>query len=230
MQLSPSTGPDGEPSPAHFPDILPLFPLPNVVFFPRTYLPLHIFEPRYREMVRVAASSHRMIGMVVLKEGWEANYEGTPEIFPLGCMGRIAAMHSLPDGRSNILLQGLRRFEIVEEVGAEAYRQGHMVYKNLHPDPELPADLRTELVRLVTEELASKGEVFQISAFLKKPLLDDALIQSLSFALEFTILEKQFLLESESLLQQARRLLDLLQFKLHERPKHRTDSGQIEWI
>jgi Lon protease-like protein len=181
-------------------------------------------------MVRMAAASHQMIGMVVLKEGWESNYEGAPEIFSLGCMGRIAAMHSLPDGRSNILLQGLRRFEILGEVRAESYRQAHVIYKALYPESELPSDLRTELVRMVTEELTSKGEVFQISAFLKKPVLDDALVQSLSFALEFTTLEKQFLLESESLIQQARRLLDLLQFKVHERPTRKSDSGQIEWI
>jgi uncharacterized protein len=181
-------------------------------------------------MIRMAADSHQMVGMVLLKEGWESNYEGAPEIFSLGCMGRIAALHSLPDGRSNILLQGLRRFEILGEAGAESYRQAHVIYKNLHSEGELPSELRADLLRTVTEELTSKGEVFQISAFLKKPVLDDALVQSLSFALEFTTLEKQFLLESESLVQQARRLLDLLQFKLHERPTRKSDNGQIEWI
>src|SRR2546425_12267577 len=77
MHVSPQSGFGGDLAPIRIPSVIPLFPLPNVVFFPRTYLPLHIFESRYRRMVRDAASSHQMIGMVLLKEGWETDYEGT---------------------------------------------------------------------------------------------------------------------------------------------------------
>ncbi|MEK7222586.1 MAG: LON peptidase substrate-binding domain-containing protein, partial [Nitrospirota bacterium] len=76
MYASPNAGAGGDLEPIAIPSVIPLFPLPNVVFFPRTYLPLHVFEPRYCRMVRDAASSHRMIGMVLLKEGWESDYEG----------------------------------------------------------------------------------------------------------------------------------------------------------
>ena len=69
------------------PTTLPLFPLPNVVLFPGVFLPLHVFEPRYRDMVADALSGDRVIGMTLLKPGWEANYEGRPPIFPVGCTG-----------------------------------------------------------------------------------------------------------------------------------------------
>ena len=218
MHVSPSTGPGDILDPVSIPKVIPLFPLPNLVFFPRTYVPLHIFEPRYREMVQEAAASHRMIGMVLLKEGWEADYEGAPAIFAMGCIGRMMNVQRLSDGRSNILLQGLRRFEIQHEVGAESYRQGRIVLKDLfQPDAALPTEIRREIVKVVAGFIRNREDGVTLSAMLKQPIHDDVLVQNLSFALDFTPLEKQFLLESDSLIQQGRRLLDLLHFKLHER-------------
>ena len=218
MHVSPSTGSGGTLDPASIPQVIPLFPLPNLVFFPRTYVPLHIFEPRYREMVQATAASHRMVGMVLLKEGWEADYEGTPAIFAMGCVGRMMNVQRLSDGRLNILLQGLRRFEIQHEVGAESYRQGRIVLKDLsQPDAALPAEIRREIVKVVAGFIRNSEDGLALSAMLKQPIHDDVLVQNLSFALDFTPLEKQFLLESDSLIQQGRRLLDLLHFKLHER-------------
>jgi Lon protease-like protein len=218
MHVSPSTGPGDILDPVSIPKVIPLFPLPNLVFFPRTYVPLHIFEPRYREMVQAAAASHRMVGMVLLKEGWEADYEGAPAIFAMGCVGRMMNVQRLSDGRSNILLQGLRRFEIQHEVGAESYRQGRIVLKDLfQPHAALPAEIRREIVKVVAGLIRNREEGLALSAMLKQPIHDDVLVQNLSFALDFTPLEKQFLLESDSLIQQGRRLLDLLHFKLHER-------------
>jgi Lon protease-like protein len=221
MNASPSTGPGGDLGSIKIPGIIPIFPLPNLVFYPRTYLPLHIFEPRYQEMVRDAAATHRMIGMVLLKDGWETDYEGAPAIFPTGCVGRMISVQPLPDGRSNIMLQGLRRFEVQQEVGAESYRQAHIQLQNLqHPDSELPPDLRAELRKMVGNFFRFSPDGAALSEMLKQPLRDDVLVQNLSFALEFTPVEKQFLLESETLVQQTRRLLDLLQFKLYERNDH----------
>ena len=218
MHVSPSTGPGDILDPVSIPKVIPLFPLPNLVFFPRTYVPLHIFEPRYRDMVQAAAASHRMVGMVLLKEGWEADYEGAPAIFAMGCVGRMMNVQRLSNGRSNILLQGLRRFEIQHEVGAESYRQGRIVLKDLfQPDAALPTEIRREIVKVVAGFIRNREDGVALSAMLKQPIHDDVLVQNLSFALDFTPLEKQFLLESDSLIQQGRRLLDLLHFKLHER-------------
>ena len=76
-------------------DLLPLFPLPNVVLFPNVFLPLHIFEPRYREMVADALASDRMIGMVLLQPGWERDYDGRPPVYPIGCSGVITHVERL---------------------------------------------------------------------------------------------------------------------------------------
>ena len=218
MHVSPQSGFGGDLAPIRIPSVIPLFPLPNVVFFPRTYLPLHIFESRYRRMVRDAAASHQMIGMVLLKEGWETDYEGAPPIFPTGALGRMVTVQPLSDGRFNILLQGLSRFEIQEELGAESYRQGRIRLADFSaPEKKLPSDVRAELVKLVGNFLLSREDGVALANFLKQPVDDETLVYNLSFALDFTPLEKQFLLEANSLVQQARRLLDLLQFKLYER-------------
>jgi Lon protease-like protein len=104
-------------------DLLPIFPLPNVVLFPGVFLPLHIFEPRYREMVADALASDRMIGMVLLRPGWQQQYEGRPPVYPIGCSGVITHVETLPDGRYNIVLRGVERFRILEEDDDRSYRR-----------------------------------------------------------------------------------------------------------
>ena len=218
MYVSPNAGAGDNLEPIVIPSVIPLFPLPNVVFFPQTYLPLHVFESRYRQMVRDAAASHRMIGMVLLKEGWESEYEGRPPIFPVGAVGRMVAVQSLSDGRFNILLQGLRRFELQDEVGLEAYRQGKITLTEVaQPETKLLPELRAEILKMVGSFLLSHEDGLALANFLKQPVDDETLVHNLSFGIDFTPLEKQFLLEAESLVQQARRLLDLLQFKRYER-------------
>ena len=104
------------------PSTIPIFPLPNVVLFPNVFLPLHIFEPRYREMVADALDGDRMIGMVLLRPGWESDYEGRPPVFPIGCAGLITHHERLPDGRYNIILRGLQKFRIQGEENGNSYR------------------------------------------------------------------------------------------------------------
>src|SRR5947209_20304544 len=104
-------------------DLLPLFPLPDVVLFPNVFLPLHIFEPRYREMVGDALAGDRMLGMVLLKPGWERDYEGQPPVYPIGCSGVITHAERLQDGRYNIVLRGVERFRIREEDHGLSYRR-----------------------------------------------------------------------------------------------------------
>src|SRR5512144_2094739 len=86
--------------PFPIPSRIPVFPLPNVVFFPKTYLPLHIFEPRYRRMVADVTMGGQCIAMALLKEGWEPDYYGNPAVYPALCIGRIVSVQPLPDGRS----------------------------------------------------------------------------------------------------------------------------------
>jgi Lon protease-like protein len=106
--------------------LLPLFPLPDVVHFPRTELRLHVNEPRYCRLVRdleTRDEEDRCIGVVLLKPGWVESYEGNPEVFPGGTAGRLVDMDELPDGSVNILLYGDFRFELEREHSSVPYRQ-----------------------------------------------------------------------------------------------------------
>lgn len=103
-------------------DLQPLFPLPNVVLFPKAILPLHIFEPRYRTMMDDALRGGQTICMGLLKPGWEPDYDAAPEVYPVGCVGRIVQHHRLEDGRYNIALHGETKVAIEDEERAEPYR------------------------------------------------------------------------------------------------------------
>ena len=108
------------------PPTIPIFPLPNVVLFPNVFLPLHIFEPRYREMVRGALATDRIIGMVLLRPGYERDYEGRPPVYPVGCAGVITHSEVLPDGRFNIILKGIEKFKMTGEDTSRSYRLAHV--------------------------------------------------------------------------------------------------------
>jgi Lon protease-like protein len=202
----------------NIPKIVPVFPLPTVVFFPKTYLPLHIFEPRYREMVRESLRGDRMIMMALLKEGWENNYYGNPEVYSVGCVGRIVKNQILDDGRYNILLYGLRRVRIKESIYEKNYRQAWI--ESLVPMEHGVQSLGTNLRCGLLEQLKEYGKLIgaqqQMEHFLKIEMDDETLVNLFSSELNFTMMEKQFLLEAEALPQQCKRLMDLIQFKIHE--------------
>src|SRR6478736_5807860 len=108
---------------ANFPGTARLFPLPNLVLFPHVVQPLHVFEPRYRQMTADALAGDRLIAPVLLKPGWEEEYDARPEVHPVACLGRVVADQLLPDGRYNLLLRGLSRAHLLGEVtDAKPYR------------------------------------------------------------------------------------------------------------
>ena len=104
------------------PSEIPLFPLPEVVLFPGVRRPLQIYEPRYRDMIADALKGDRIIGTVLLRPGFETNYEGRPPIYTIGCAGVIEDYEQLPDGRYVILLRGLTTFRVVSEDQRKSYR------------------------------------------------------------------------------------------------------------
>lgn len=129
---------------------LKVFPLPSAVLFPNAILPLHIFEPRYRDMVRDALASDQLIVMAGLQEGWETDETGHPPITPIGCAGSIVWSEELPDGRYNILVQGLVRVRLLEEnPSAHKYREfrGEVLEDRPYPGREVEV-LRQELLEL----------------------------------------------------------------------------------
>jgi len=195
-------------------DLLPLFPLPNVVLFPNVFLPLHIFEPRYREMVADALKSDRMIGMVLLRPGWEKDYEGRPPIYPIGCSGVITHVERQDDGRYNIVLRGLERFRVVREDDNRMYRRAIV-----EPIAELAlgADdrrairtCRSKLEAMLTPTVEKGSSDPRMPAAMS----DEDLINALAQYLDLEPLEKQALLEQQCLRTRAQSLVELLEMKM----------------
>ena len=106
--------------------VISLFPLPSTVLFPRTLLPLHIFEPRYREMVQASLENKRWIGMVLLQPGWEDSYFENPPVETTGGAGEIHQWDLLEDGKYNIVLRGTSRFRIVRTIEGKSFRQAEI--------------------------------------------------------------------------------------------------------
>ena len=208
------------------PKIVPVFPLPTVVFFPKTYLPLHIFEPRYCEMVRESLERGQIIMMALLKEGWENNYYGNPEIYSIGCVGKIVKSQALQDGRYHVLLYGLARVRIKEPLYEKSYRQAWVepMLPMEHGVKSLGSNLRDGLLGQLKEYGKLIGAQQQMEHFLKIEMDDETLVNLFSAELNFTMTEKQFLLEAETLSQQCKRLMDLIQFKTHEVVKGQASS------
>ena len=185
--------------------MVPLFPLPNVVLFPRVFLPLHIFEPRYREMVRDALAADRTIGMVLLRDGAAAGGAGNPAVFPTGCAGLITHCDQLPDGRYNIVLRGLYKFRIIEEDRSRSYRRASVETLAEPDDADGLREARRRLERLLT----GTGSNLKLPAG-----MDGAdLVNALSQYLEFDPIEKQALLERNGPIDRCRALGDLLEMQ-----------------
>lgn len=200
------------------PEWIPIFPLPNVVFFPKTYLPLHIFEPRYCQMVEESLAADRMIGMVLLKEGWENEYDQNPAVYEIGSVGKIVRSQRFDDGKYDIILYGLKRFTIRDEKFDKPYRQGKVDLLSEPAAQPLPLPLKQNLVELLTQFYHQSNGGEEMQSILELGLEDDALIATLAAGLPFTVLEKQFLLEAETLYRRGRRLADLIQLRLHAIP------------
>ncbi|MBQ27961.1 MAG: Lon family ATP-dependent protease [Nitrospiraceae bacterium] len=196
------------------PDIVPIFPLPNVVLFPYTYMPLHVFESRYREMVYDAASRGQCVGMALLKEGWEDHYDDSPQIFEQGTIGRMVSVKKLSDGRYNIVLQGFNRCLYEEQEVSTSYRQAKISLLPEDGSKTLDSALLSHLAHTAKEYLLSQRTGDQYQLIEAGKISDPVLVNSLSAGLDFSPDEKQFLLESKTLAQQAGRLVDLLRFKL----------------
>ncbi len=193
---------------------LPLFPLPSVVLFPNVFLPLHIFEPRYREMVADAVASDRMIGMALLRPGWERDYEGRPPVYPIGCSGVITHVERLPDGRYNIVLRGIERFRIAAEQHERSYR---VALVDPLGDGELTPDDR-EAIRHHRSQLEAllSPTMEKGAAEPKMPssMADEDLVNALAQYLDLEPLEKQALLEQRCLRSRAEALVELLEMKM----------------
>jgi Lon protease-like protein len=208
-----------------FPTRFAIFPLPNVVLFPGTVLPLHIFEPRYRAMMEAALASEPVIGMILLRPDADA-MAGRAPIFSVGCAGRIGEHRRLPDGRFHLLLHGERRFRVARELAltAPGFRE---VEAELLADPafpELAPAQQQSLVATRAEIEASMLELVRLTApdhaaalGERMRALDPVLLaNAIAFGLDGPALEKQSLLESTDCMARSELLLRVLSIRIAE--------------
>jgi Lon protease-like protein len=192
-----------------------LFPLPNLVLFPNVAQPLHVFEPRYRQLMADSLAADRLIAMALLQPGWEEEYQQRPAVCPVVCVGRIHQEERLPDGRYNLLLQGLCRARIREELKTDRlYRVARVELINDVPVqvPAVAQDLRQALGRAVEPFFAGQAlAAEQLARLLASPLLLGALCDIFSSVLPLDVAVKQELLEEAQVERRARLLLDRLE-------------------
>jgi Lon protease-like protein len=207
---------------AVLPPVIPLFPLPDVVLFPRMPLPLHVFEPRYRKMVADALQDQRVIGMTLLRPGWEGDYEGRPPVFPVGCAGHMEQCDPLPDGRYRILLRGMTRFRVREEQPGQPYRLGVVEpLEDAFGDSTSLEAVRKKVMAAIAQ--ASDGPAVLV---MQPELGHDVFINALSQTLALTPVERQSLLDCDTILDRYSRLVEILEFKRLERALGRPEDAK----
>lgn len=195
------------------PPTLPIFPLPGVVLFPNVFLPLHIFEPRYRRMVADALVGDRIIGMVLLRPGWEGDYEGRPPVYAIGCAGLITHADTLADGRHNIVLRGLAKFRVTAEDDSRPYRiaRAETILEPLNEaDREVMRAERRRLEALLVPQPEGRG----VDPKVPPSMPDEDLVNALAQHLDLDAVEKQALLERSGLVARCRSLIELLEMKV----------------
>lgn len=192
-----------------------LFPLPNLVMFPHAVQPLHIFEPRYREMTADALATNKLIAMALLAPGWEPGYEGRPPLQPFACLGKIASHHELPDGRYNLMLIGMKRVRILEELPAEhSFREALVqIVEDEYPPQNAEARVRIqrrllEGFRRVLPLLPDMQE--QVEQFLASDVSLGILTDILGYSLPLSLDEKLLLLSESNVDRRASFLADHL--------------------
>jgi Lon protease-like protein len=185
----------------NLPNIVPVFPLSNFIIFPKTTVPLNIFEPRYIEMINDSMKSNKLIGMIQPKNS--TGNQSKPILHNIGCLGKIISFKETEDGRYIIELKGLIRFEIIKEIKSlKKYREYEVNFKKFSHDlNEEKEDLKFSDLELIFKDLKS---LFEKRGFiinwrdLEKQSLDE-IINALAMASPFSLEEKQVLLEAENL-------------------------------
>ena len=185
----------------NFPNKIPIFPLSNFIIFPNTTVPLNIFEPRYLDMVNDSMKSDKLIGMIQPKSSKQEN--NIPELYDVGCLGKITSFRETEDGRYLIELKGKIRFQNIKEINSEKkYRILEVNYTNFINDlGDQKEKLNFSDLELIFKDLKSlfekRGFIINWKALEKQSL--DETINALSMASPFSLEEKQILLEAKNL-------------------------------
>ena len=188
---------------------VPVFPLAGALLFPRGQLPLHIFEPRYRAMVRDALASDRLIAMVQPKDA-----EEPPALFEIGCIGRIGACDELDDGRFNLVLEGLSLFRIAREAEVDTpYRQVDADRGGFHEEEDqvLGIAQRADVEREARRYADALGYMVEWESVSR--LDDEMLVNGIAQIAPLDVGSKQALLEADDLAERADLLVQFMQFQ-----------------
>ena len=200
------------------PKTIPVFPLSNFIIFPKTTVPLNIFEPRYIDMVNDSMKSNKLIGMIQPKTSY--NNRNEPELHNVGCLGKITSFRETEDGRFLIELKGIVRFKKIQEVNNEKkYRSLEIDYENFYLDLENNKDeLKFSDLELIFKDLKSlfekKGFIINWKALEKQNL--DETINALAMASPFSLEEKQMLLETKTLDIRKDKISEILKTYTHD--------------
>jgi len=195
-----------------FPNTISIFPLSNAIFFPNTVLPLNIFEPRYKKMTEDALLNDKLIGMVQTK-----NYKNTfkPEVFNVGCLGKIETHSKTPDGRYLINLTGLIRFKILYELETNLpYRKFKVSYEDYLEDLEkIKFSDKINVIDLI-DKTRKFFKIHQLSTDWKivEKVEPNQLVNSLSMICPFSVSEKQTLLEAKNLIERTNLINQIINF------------------
>ena len=196
----------------NLPNEIPIFPLSNFIIFPETTVPLNIFEPRYLQMVDDSMKSHRLIGMIQPKKQVR---DEKPDLFDVGCVGKITSFNETEDGRYLIIINGLTRFKILKEIDTEKlYRICNVNFDDYKNDfnKEKENNLKYSDLNLIFKNLRSlfKKQGYTINLKDLENQRIDKTINSLAMASPFSIEEKQILLETSSLNNRKLKLEEIL--------------------
>ena len=202
-----------------FPKTVPVFPLSNFIIFPKTTVPLNIFEERYLNMVDDAMKSNKFIGMIQpLKSRNENNHQ--PDLYKKGCLGKITSFRETNDGRYLIELKGIIRFQTIEEIKTKKkYREFEVDLNKFSKDlDDNYQEIKFMDLELIFKDLKSlfdkKGFIINWKALEKQSL--EETINALSMASPFSLEEKQVLLESENLNVRKQRIAEILATYSHD--------------
>ena len=197
----------------NLPNQIPVFPLSNFIIFPKTTVPLNIFEPRYIEMINDSMKSNKLIGMIQPKNlNKEDNSE--PLLHNIGCMGKITSFKEITDNRFLIELKGIIRFQITKEIqSTKNYRECEINFKDYYHDLEnKKEELKFSDLELIFKNLRSlfekKGFVINWKGLEKQSLNET--INALAMASPFTLEEKQILLEAQDLQVRKKKISEIL--------------------
>jgi Lon protease-like protein len=211
---------------------LPIFPLENVVLFPRLRTPLHVFEPRYRQLTEDALAADCRIVMAVVRPDQLAAIAGDPPVFPIACAGIIREHRRLPDGRFDILVHGSARVRILEEPARpshQLYRRARVALLEDFCDPEAGrrvAAMRPQVLTLVGELLGDDAAAGAVERF--RDIDAAGFVNALCNALPLAPPEKQGLLEADAVSDRCERLIEILKFAVIERRGRRVpNSGTL---